>query len=118
MANYFDYSRPEWERGKAEMKGILQKVAARRGMIAYSELSNQLTAIRIEPFGLPMSKMLGEISEEEDAAGRGLLTVIVVHKTRDMEPGTGFYDLAAKRGRDVSDKVTLWVDELHKVHDC
>jgi hypothetical protein len=117
MANYFDISDSDWTRGKQEMLGILRRVAAKRGMIAYSELSNEMTAIRIEPFGLQMSEMLGEISEEEDMAGRGLLTVIVVHKTGDMEPGVGFYDLACKRGRDTSDRLKLWVAELHKVHD-
>jgi len=117
MANYFDIADSDWQRGKDEMREILRQVAARRAMIVYSELSNEMKSIQIEPFGLPMSEMLGEIAEEEDAAGRGLLTVIVVHKSGDMEPGIGFYDLAAKRGRDTSDKLRLWVTELHKVHD-
>ena len=117
MANYFEYSVAEWNRGKAEMTTILQRVAARRGMIAYSELSNQMTSIRIDAFGLPMSEMLGEIAEAEDDAGRGLLTVIVVHKTGDQEPGVGFYEMAEKRGRNVSDRMALWVSEFKKVHD-
>src|SRR6059058_4250136 len=117
MANYFDYSEAEWQQGKAEMTGILQREADRRGMIAYSELSNQMTTIRIAPFGLPMSEMLGEIGTEEDAAGRGLLTVLVVHKSGDMEPGVGFYELAESLGRNTSDRLKLWVNELHKVHD-
>jgi hypothetical protein len=58
------------------MREILHRVPARRAMIAYGELSNEILSIRIEPFGLTMSEMLGEISEEEDAAGRGLLTVM------------------------------------------
>lgn len=58
MANYFDISDSDWQRGKEEMRVILQGVAARRGMIAYSELSNQMTTMRIEAFGLPMSGML------------------------------------------------------------
>ena len=37
-----------------------------------------------------MSEMLGEIGTEENAAKRGILTVIVVHKSGDMEPGAGF----------------------------
>ena len=86
-------------------------------MIAYSELSRKLTSIAIAPFGSPMSEMLGEIAEEEDRAGHGLLTVLVVHKSGDMEPGVGFYELAEKLGRDVSDRLNLWVTELHKVHD-
>jgi hypothetical protein len=116
MANYFDIADLDWQRGKKEMHDLLTRVAARRGMITYSELSNGIQSLRIEPFGLPMSEMLGEIAEDEDAAGRGLLTVIVVHKFGDMEPGKGFYDLAAKLGRDTSDKVKLFVSELHKVH--
>ena len=35
--------------------------------------------------------MLGEISSAEDAAGRGMLTVVVVHKAGDMQPGPGFF---------------------------
>ena len=115
--NYFNISDVDWQRGKEEMRGILQEVAARRGMIAYSELSNRMTTLRIEPFGSPMSEMLGEISTEEHALKRGILTVIVVHKSGDMEPGDGFYELAAQLGRNTSDRLTLWVAELHKVHD-
>ena len=95
----------------------MQRVAARRGLIAYSELSNLMKTFRIEAFGLPMSEMLGEIAEAEDEAGRGLLTVIVVHKAGDQEPGSGFFELAEKRGRDVSDRMVLWVTEFKKVHD-
>lgn len=117
VANYFQYSDAEWDRGKAKMTAILQAVAARRGMIAYSDLSNLMTTLRIEAFGLPMSEMLGEIAEAVDDAGRGLLTVIVVHKAGDQEPGDGFYEMAEKRGRNVSDRMTLWVTEFKKVHD-
>jgi hypothetical protein len=116
MANYFDISDADWQRGKVEMREILCGVASKRAMIPYSELAKQIKTIKIEPFGPQMAEMLGEVSEEEDDAGRGLLTVIVVHKSGDMEPGTGFFDLAAKRGRDTSDKMKLWVAELHKVH--
>lgn len=59
---------------------------------------------------------LGEIASEEDEAGRGLLTVVVVHKHGDMQPGPGFFELAKSRGRDTTDILKCWVDELHKVH--
>ena len=115
--NYFNISDADWQQGKEEMRCVLQEVAGRRGMIAYSELSNRMTTLRIEPFGAPMSEMLGEIGTEEDSSKRGILTVIVVHKGGDMEPGVGFYELAAQLGRDTSDRLKLWVEELHKVHD-
>jgi hypothetical protein len=42
--------------------------------------------------------MLGEISEGEDAAGRGMLTVIVVHKHGDMQTRTGLLRVGPKPG--------------------
>jgi hypothetical protein len=73
-------------------------------------------AIRVAPDSFALAAMLGEISEAEDAAGRGMLTVIVVHKQGDMQPGPGFFDLAKRLGRDTTDIVKCWVDELKKVH--
>ena len=60
--------------------------------------------------------LLGQIPSEEDAAGRGMLTVIVVHKVGDMQPGPGFFELAKSLGRDTRDPLKCWVDELHHVH--
>jgi len=116
--NYFNIREDAWRAGKAEMRAILQAVAARRGMIAYSELASQMMSLQIEPFGGVMSELLGEIGAEEASEGRGILTVVVVHKSGDMEPGQGFYDLAAILGRDTSDRLTLWIKEMHRVHDC
>jgi hypothetical protein len=62
-----------------------------------------------------MSQILGDISAEEHEAGRGMLSVIVTHKTGDMEPGPGFYELAAELGLDVStDDAPLrtWVEQM------
>ena len=45
-----------------------------------------------------------------------MLSVIVVHKVGDMQPGQGFFQLAKRLGRDTSDKTTFWVKELRRVH--
>jgi len=87
-----------------------------RGMISYSDLVSRIETIRMEPDSFALAHMLGEISEEEDATGRGMLSVIVVHKDGDMQPGPGFFQLAKKLGRDTSDKTTCWVEELRRVH--
>jgi hypothetical protein len=58
--------------------------------------------------------MLGQISSEEDAAGRGMLTALVVLKDSGM-PGDGFWDLAKRLGRNVSDKIACWVQETEFV---
>lgn len=106
----------DWQAAKAEMVNILVARAKLRGMIPYSDLVRQVRAVRLEPDSSALAAMLGEISEDEDAAGRGMLTVIVVHKTGDMQPGPGFFDLASHLGRNTTDMVKCWIEELKKVH--
>ena len=118
MNNDPRFTEPQWKQGKAEMFEILKRTASRRQMITYGDLSRSLSSIEIGPHDPAMGRMLGQISEEEDSNGRGMLSVLVVHKYGDMEPGNGFYELATELGKDVTDRVKLWVKELHKVHDC
>lgn len=106
----------EWAAAKREMLVILADRARLGGMIPYSELVGRIETIRMEPDSYALAHMLGEVSEEEDAAGRGMLSVIVVHKVGDMQPGPGFFQLAKKLGRDTSDIPTCWIEELKRVH--
>src|SRR5271157_623716 len=62
--------------------------------------------------------MLGEISTEEDAAGRGMMTVIVVNGQGEKLPGAGFFKLARRLGRHVSDERAFWMEELGRVYRC
>jgi hypothetical protein len=62
-----------------------------------------------------MDQLLAEVSTEEHESGRGLLSVIVVHKYGDKEPGSGFYDLADQLGFDVTDPEAFWISEFTKV---
>ncbi len=99
------------------MRKLLIETAHRRAVIPYSELTQKVDALKLDPHSYPLSVMLGQISEVEDRAGRGMLTVMVVHKSGDYQPGPGFYELAQALGRDTSDVHKCWIDELHKVHD-
>lgn len=110
------FSDAAWSAAKAEACAILMECARRRGMITYSDLVAQIQSVKMKPHDSRLAHFLGEISAEEDAAGRGMLTVLVVHKTGDMEPGPGFYELAQYLERDVSDPQKCWIDELHRVH--
>jgi len=96
---------------------VLIDVARRKGRIAYSELAAQITAIQIEAHDPRMFHLLGEISTAEDKAGRGMLTAIVVHKSGDMQPGPGFFELAKSPGKDTSDVLVCWINEFNNVHD-
>lgn len=104
-----------WEAAKAQAREVMIRRARLRGMIPYSELVREITHVRMEPHDPRLFHFLGEIASEEDAAGRGMLTVVVVHKTGDMQPGPGFFELAQQLGRDTSDVLQCWVDELKRV---
>jgi len=117
MLNDYGFSGPDWDAAKDEAKAILIDVARRKGRIAYSELASQIQAIEIEAHDPRMFHLLGEISVEEDEAGRGMLTAIVVHKSGDMQPGPGFFELAKSLGKDTSDILACWVSEFNRVHD-
>lgn len=106
-----------WETAKNEARSVMIQRAKIRGMISYSDLVQKIEAVRFDAFDKRLFHLLGEISSEEDRAGRGMLTVLVVHKTGDMEPGPGFYELAKLLGRKTNDPLKFWVSELHKVHE-
>lgn len=106
-----------WEQAKSEATEILISLAKKRGTIPYSELVDKIEAIDLEPHDIRLGTLLGEISTKEDSEGRGMLSVIVVHKTGDMQPGPGFFELASELGRDTSDIEKCWVEELNRVYD-
>lgn len=110
------FAQADWDRAKEEARQIMIARAKVRGMIPYSELVRQISSISLEAHDPRLFHFLGEIASDEDAAGRGMLTVLVVHKTGDMQPGPGFFELAQQLGRDTSDILKCWVDELHRVH--
>ncbi len=117
MLNEYGFSGSDWDAAKEEAKAILIGVARRKGRIAYSELAAQIQAIKIEAHDPRMFHLLGEISSEEDRADRGMLTAIVVHKSGDMQPGPGFFELAKSLGKDTSDLLACWVNEFNRVHN-
>lgn len=106
-----------WEAAKVEAKETLAARAQLRGMMPYSELAQAITALDFEPGESRFNRwFLREVSVEEMAAGRGMLSALVVHKHGDMEPGDGFYELAEELGLDTTDIMACWVGELHRVH--
>lgn len=106
----------DWNAAKDEARQAMIARAKVRGMIPYSDLAKVITRISIEYHDPRLFHMLGEISSEEDKAGRGMLTVVVVHKVGDMQPGPGFFELAKHLGRNTSNILECWVEELRKVY--
>lgn len=66
--------------------------------------------------------MLEEISAEEHAVGRGMLSVLVFDEAEDQSTRTGFFELAKDLGREISNlydrkaRERVFKDELTRVH--
>jgi molybdopterin synthase catalytic subunit len=91
-------------------------VAKRRGMITYGDLAAKMTSVQVEPHDPMLWDIIGDVAADGAKAGCGLLSVVVVHKHGDMEPGPGFFELVKYFGRSTADRTKCFVDELHKVH--
>lgn len=109
------YPKAQWEAAKSEAKSLLGEYAKRRQMIPYSEFVTKINSINIDYHDPRLFHFLGEISAEEFAAGRGMLTTLVVHKHGDMQPGPGFFELAQELGQDTTDILKFWIEEVKRV---
>lgn len=108
----------QWDAAVKEATAILRECArSASGTITYSDLAKRLRSITIGYHDPAMDHLLIQVSTEEHACGRPLLSVIVVHKYGDMEPGNGFYTLAQELGFDVSDREAFWIAEFKRVTD-
>lgn len=115
--NTYGFPNPQWEKAKEEAKAILRACARKEMTIWYSDLTSQINAIKFNPHERPFFAFLGQISSEEDAEGKGMLTALVVHKPPgDCKPGPGFYELAQSLGKDVTDLDLTWIREVKKVY--
>lgn len=112
----YGYSIERWENAKSEAVRAIVREARDYGQpISYSDLAAKIKSIHFDPHDHVFHLMLGQISTEEDAAGRGMLSVLVVHKGGDGMPGAGFWDLAKQLGRNTRDKLVCWTKETEQV---
>ena len=96
----------------------LKDVARQRDLIGYRELAPFADVDPNSEFAGPLvGWVLDQINRQEHAAGRPLMSAIVVSKDT-MRPGRGFYtcakDLGAYSG---GDDEGYWVGELRRVYD-
>jgi uncharacterized protein DUF2442 len=110
----YGYGVEAWERAKAEAIKEIGSQAKRESTITYSDLTQRIHSVTVGPSDYAFHSLLYEISKEEDAAGRGLLSALVVRKEDGM-PGQGYFNLAQELGRDVTDPVRSWTEEIKLV---
>lgn len=97
----------------------LVQAARAREFVHYGELARMLGIDMDNPhFGAQVGKVLGQISEDEIAAGRPMISAIVVSKD-DMLPGKGFFKLGQElhRVETGEDEIGFAVRQIKLVHD-
>ena len=117
MTQAYGFPLETWEEAADEARQILIRCARNEQTITYSELVLEMETITLEPDSYALASMLGEISSSEHTAGRGMLSVLVVHKYGDQKPGSGFFNLARDLGEQVNDEDEFWVEEFRRVID-
>ena len=92
----------------------LKQIAREGRTIPYAEVASE---IGWAPNGIGRP-LLGQIAEEESAAGRSLLTAVVVRSGRRGLPGDGFFTLAQSLGHCLGARSPedCWRDELEKTY--
>jgi len=115
-ASDFGISAQDWDTAKEQARTAMIERAKVRGMIPYSDLVAKIAAVKFLAHDTRLFHLLGQISVEENDAGRGMLSVVVVHKHGDMQPGPGFFVLGQHLGYDTKDLLRFWVEQLKKVH--
>ena len=110
------YPEKDWHRAKQEVRAVLIHRAKVKDVISFAELVGKVTAIRLDPDSLALSKLLREIAVAEHAAGRGMLTAVFVYGAGDMQPGPGFFNLAGRLRKNTHDTLRCWIKELKRVY--
>jgi hypothetical protein len=107
----YNYAAATWSAAKeTARRTILRNLRNPMAVFTtYGDLVQEL--LPLIDFGSPRNAvfhcLLGQISDEEEESGRGLLCALVVHKD-DLKPGSGFYEGAAAWGRSVTNPEQCW----------
>ena len=111
----FGIGEDDWETAKEEAKRLLARRARRRRRISSQTFVRRIGTLPFEFRDPRLDALLSEVSTEEHAAGRGMLTVLVVHADGDRLPGPGFFELARRLGYEFDDEEIFWGEEFERV---
>jgi hypothetical protein len=118
MGTRADFTALECAGLKCETTVYLVEVARQQRTVYYKDVAQQFKDRRLDHKSEAMVDLLGEISAEEHAAGRPLLSAVVVRNDPELPiPGRGFFRLARNLGSmsKTADKVVFWKAELQRV---
>ncbi len=94
----------------------LIEVAKSRGTITFADVG-RVADMSLDGDGdiKALGFVLDEIADQETAAGRPLLPVLVAHGTNNM-PGAGLFEYARRKGLQKTDDLTFFATERNRVY--
>jgi hypothetical protein len=95
-----------WSAVLERVRSILTEVARAGTTLTYAELRERLGVSVPHRGPRDLAALLRAASLAEEAAGRGLVSAVVVGPSG--RPGAGWFRLAAEAGRDVGDRERAW----------
>jgi hypothetical protein len=111
----FGIDQERWNTAKTETRAVLVERAKIKEPISYGDLVKRIDAVSFEARDQRLFALLGELSEEDAKAGKGITSALVVAAAEGM-PGGGFFELAKKLKRKKADPVEMWIGELNLVY--
>lgn len=115
--NWHGVTRSSWRAAKTEARRILIERAKCRSFITASQLTLRIAITKVKLSDTCLHALLNEISAEEEQQGRGLLSVLVVHKPNQMQLGEALYEPVQQFERPMPDLISFWVHEFNRVFD-
>jgi hypothetical protein len=115
-----DYGDLRWAQAKTETTRILvTRAKSNEPKITYTELARKLSLVidgcEVTRDDHRLWSILCDICKEEVAAGRGMLSVIVVRDDETMMPGPHFFALAKELRYKFKSREAFWVEEFVRV---
>lgn len=117
VLNLHGVTQASWKAAKTEARRILVECAKGRSFITAAQLASRIATTNEKFSDTRLTALLDEISAEEEQQGRGLLSVLVVHKSNDAQFGLDIYEPVQPFERPTPDLISFWVHEFNRVFD-
>jgi hypothetical protein len=91
--------------------------ARKKRLLTYSELAQLIQSVQFDAHDPRLANLLGQVSCLEHAAGRGMLSSVIVNQSERV-PGHGYFNLARELGFQIESggEEEFWSRELEKVY--
>ncbi len=108
----------EWEQMHAELRGLLESVAAARSTVTYGEVARRVFNGRVSARSGALLDLLGEVDTQTDDT-LGIMVASLVVRADSGIPGDGYFAFAENElGRPIADRRAFWEREVNAVWDA